>query len=243
MQVLNDQQILYLESRLTNEGLEHPPLQEELLDHVCCAVEAKMQKGIGFHLAAVQTLEAFGHNGIINIQENALRLERRKRLSQKLLLLLLLPLLFFGSYCWWAKKTIDVPDISPVAGAYPISSAFGERIHPIYQIKKKHNGVDISVPEGTPVVTTGEGVVIMVDENDFEGKKVVIKHRNQYKTVYAKLSKVMIEEGQLIKKGDLIALSGNTGLSTHPHLHYEVISNNEHIDPQLFMKAGKASSP
>ncbi|MEM1319845.1 MAG: peptidoglycan DD-metalloendopeptidase family protein [Bacteroidota bacterium] len=243
MQLLNDQQILFIESRLTEEGLEHTALREELLDHICCAVEAKMQRGISFHNAVNATFDTFGEQGIQDIQEKVQQIGSRKMISKRVALLLLLPLLFISSYCWWVNKALYHPDLSPIAGEYHISSTFGERLHPIYNVVKHHNGIDISVPTGTPIIATASGTVILLDDNPYDGQKIVIKHSESYTTVYSQLSRILIQEGQNVNKGEVIGYSGDTGLSTRPHLHYEIIQDDQYVDPQDFLRPNSTSSP
>lgn len=106
----------------------------------------------------------------------------------------------------------------PVNGK--ITSNFGERIHPVTGVKSFHNGIDIAVSIGTPVKSPESGRLIKIITNDIGGKQLIIQHDNGYTTGYAHLDKHdFFKIGDLIKKGDVIALSGNTGQSTGPHLH------------------------
>ena len=127
-----------------------------------------------------------------------------------------------------------IPCIQPVAnkGLERTSSGFGWRIHPIYKIKELHPGFDFSAPVGTEVFATGDGVVEKA-ETSFRGYgyHIIINHGFGYKTLYGHLSAFKVTEGQKIKRGQLIGLIGSTGLSTGPHLHYEVIKNNEKVNP------------
>jgi len=128
----------------------------------------------------------------------------------------------------------SIPAIQPVAnkGLERTSSGFGWRIHPWYKIKIFHPGFDFAAPMGTEVYATGDGVVERT-ENSFRGygNNIVIDHGFGYKTLYAHLSAFKVVPGQKIKRGDIIGLVGSTGLSTGPHLHYEVIKNSEKINP------------
>jgi murein DD-endopeptidase MepM/ murein hydrolase activator NlpD len=127
-----------------------------------------------------------------------------------------------------------IPAIQPVAnkGLERTSSGYGWRIHPWYKIKIFHSGLDFAAPIGTEVYATGDGVVEKT-ENSFHGYGicVMIDHGFGYKTLYAHLSAFKVSVGQKIKRGDVIGLVGNTGLSTGPHLHYEVIKSKEKVNP------------
>ena len=109
---------------------------------------------------------------------------------------------------------------------------FGWRTHPIYKTEEFHPGMDFPAAEGTPVYATGDGVVEASDANmQGYGNHVVINHGYTYKTLYGHLSKMNVNAGQKVKRGQLIGLVGSTGLSTAPHLHYEVIKNNQKMNP------------
>lgn len=118
------------------------------------------------------------------------------------------------------------PSIGPVKDSdlVRLSSGFGMRMHPIYKVRKMHNGVDFAVAEGSEVVATADGKVSKT-ETTFGGygKKITIAHGKKYQTMYGQLSLIKVKEGDTVKKGQLIGLSGNSGASTAPHLHYEVI--------------------
>ncbi len=118
----------------------------------------------------------------------------------------------------------------PVRG--PISSGFGPRIHPIYNVPSFHTGIDIAVAEGTPVRAAAPGRVTVAGWEGGFGLLVIIDHENGYETYYGHLSKVLVSPGHYVQAGDVIALSGNTGLSTGPHLHFEVRYLGTPVDPR-----------
>ena len=101
------------------------------------------------------------------------------------------------------------------------------RMHPIYKVRKMHTGTDFSLPTGTPVYSTGDGEVVYT-KNKFSGygKHIKIKHGFGYQTLYAHLSEFSVKPGQKVKRGQIIGYSGNTGGSTAPHLHYEVVERH-----------------
>lgn len=115
------------------------------------------------------------------------------------------------------------------------ASGFGYRIHPIFKIKMFHYGFDFIAPIGTDVYATGDGVVETVEYNQGGfGKEVVINHGFGYSTRYAHLSGFHVRVGQKVKRGDIIGFVGNTGRSTAPHLHYEVLVNDKQVDPAQY---------
>lgn len=114
----------------------------------------------------------------------------------------------------------SIPAIKPCTGY--IGSGFGMRIHPILHIRRMHDGVDIVTNRGTSVYAAGKGTVDYVGHRGGLGMAVEIDHGFGYRTIYAHLSKALVKKGQKVMRGDLIAKTGNTGLSSGPHLHYEV---------------------
>ncbi len=130
---------------------------------------------------------------------------------------------------------------TPLDGAR-ISSNFGMRKHPISGFNKMHKGVDFAAPTGTPIYAGGNGIVEYVGSNGGYGKYIRIRHNNGYKTAYAHLSnyKKGISKGVRINQGEVIGYVGSTGNSTGPHLHYEIIYQNKHINPlKLKLPSGK----
>jgi murein DD-endopeptidase MepM/ murein hydrolase activator NlpD len=134
----------------------------------------------------------------------------------------------------------SVPSIFPVkkVEGVKISSVFGMRIHPISKKKMMHSAVDIKAPDGTPVYATADGLVRKVKLNHTEGKGygryIIIDHENGYSTLYSQLSKYNVKEGNEVKQGDIIGYVGSSGISTGPHLHYEVMKDGENVDPEKY---------
>jgi murein DD-endopeptidase MepM/ murein hydrolase activator NlpD len=117
-----------------------------------------------------------------------------------------------------------------------ITSGFGMRIHPITGERKLHTGDDISVSRGTPLHATADGIVSFADRNAGNGNIVVIEHGYGYSTVYAHDSKILVHAGEKVKRGEVVALSGSTGTSTGPHVHYEVWKNGKSVDPEPYLR-------
>jgi murein DD-endopeptidase MepM/ murein hydrolase activator NlpD len=131
----------------------------------------------------------------------------------------------------------SIPAIQPVSNKdlTRLASGYGYRIHPIYKTMKFHGGVDFTAPQGTEVYATGDGVVVEANSrNRGYGNMVVIDHGFGYKTRYAHLFQMAVQAGQKIKRGELIGYVGTTGLSTAPHLHYEVLKDERMINPVNF---------
>ena len=127
----------------------------------------------------------------------------------------------------------SIPAMVPTKGEY-IGSRFGVRIHPILKIRKMHTGIDFVVNTGAPVYSPGRGKVVYIGRNGGYGLEMEIDHGFGYHTRYAHLSKVLVKRGQKIMRGDVIAKTGNSGLSTGPHLHYEISHNGRKLNPSLF---------
>jgi murein DD-endopeptidase MepM/ murein hydrolase activator NlpD len=127
-----------------------------------------------------------------------------------------------------------LPAIQPISNEdlTRTASGWGYRIHPIYKIRKFHYGMDFTAPTGTEVYVTADGVVDIVKQSRRGyGNKILIDHGFGYQTLYGHLSGFNVRKGQKVKRGDLIGFVGNTGLSTAPHLHYEVFLNGDKVNP------------
>ncbi len=132
------------------------------------------------------------------------------------------------------RSLTHIPAIRPVREDRidRVASGYGRRFHPIYRVFMMHEGIDFTLDIGTPIHATGDGVVKRLERSRAGyGRNIVIEHGNDYKTLYAHLSEFKVEKGQRVERGDVIGLSGNTGTSTGPHLHYEVIEDGEKVDP------------
>lgn len=129
-----------------------------------------------------------------------------------------------------AIQPIDNKDLRKTA------SGWGYRIHPIYKIKKFHYGIDFTAPIGTPIYSTADGEIQYIIKNTDKASKgygnlIIIDHGYGYRTLYAHMQKFGVKQGETVKRGEIIGYVGNTGLSTGPHLHYEVIKNGRKVNP------------
>jgi len=123
----------------------------------------------------------------------------------------------------------------PSPGYYKITSSYGYRNHPILKKKKLHTGIDIAVPSGTSVVAANSGKVIYSGYYGGYGNTVIIDHGGKISTLYAHNSKLLVKVGAQVEKGKVISKSGSTGLSTGPHLHFEVRENGQPVDPLKYL--------
>ncbi|MBR2962226.1 MAG: M23 family metallopeptidase, partial [Alistipes sp.] len=132
------------------------------------------------------------------------------------------------------SKRNNIPSIQPITNheLTLLTAAYGTLMHPFYRTLQPHQGVDYAIPEGTRIFATADGIVKEVKgKNSTSGITVVIDHRNGYTTSYSHLQSVKVKRGRNVQRGDIIALSGNSGLSLAPHLHYEVRHNGTRVDP------------
>ncbi len=149
---------------------------------------------------------------------------------------------FNGHYDENGKSVKKALMKTPINGAR-LSSSFGMRKHPILGYNKMHRGTDFAAPEGTPIMASGDGVIVKAGWCGGGGNCVKIKHNKTYQTVYAHMKNFsnLAVPGNRIKQGQIIGYVGSTGLSTGPHLHYEVIENGKKINSQLLkLPPGKA---
>ncbi|MGC3945067.1 MAG: M23 family metallopeptidase [Chryseolinea sp.] len=132
------------------------------------------------------------------------------------------------------KQSASIPAIQPISNKQlvALASGFGWRTHPIYKVKKLHQGIDFAASIGTPIYATADGVIADTKiQFSGYGKSVEIDHGFGYRTRYAHMHGFVVRNGQHVKRGDLIGYVGNTGLSTAPHLHYEVLLKGTQVDP------------
>lgn len=130
----------------------------------------------------------------------------------------------------------NIPAIQPVMNKdlKRVASGYGMRIDPVYHVRKFHQGMDFTAPTGTEVFATGNAKVDFAGWKQGYGNTVILDHGYGYKTLYAHLYKILVRKGQKVRRSDIIALVGNTGKSTGPHLHYEVRLNNKPVDPRNY---------
>lgn len=135
-----------------------------------------------------------------------------------------------------ADKLKQIPAIQPILNRdlRRLASGFGYRIDPVYRTRRMHQGMDFSAPVGTDIFATGGGTVSYAGWKQGYGNTVIIDHGFGYETLYAHMHKIEVRQRQKVSRADVIGQVGNTGKSTGPHLHYEVIYKGKHVDPLNF---------
>lgn len=136
-----------------------------------------------------------------------------------------------------------IPSIQPVQNdeINKLASGYGMRIHPIHKGRYMHNGLDYAAQRGTPVYATADGVIKLTKESDEltgYGNQIEVDHQNGFITKYAHLEEIKVKKGEVVKRGEIIGTVGNSGGSIAPHLHYEVISDGERVNPIHFILLG-----
>ena len=129
----------------------------------------------------------------------------------------------------------NLPTAMPIESYPYLSSSYGWRRHPFNGQISMHEGLDFSAPQGTPIIAAAGGVVRTVTQHSGYGNMLEIDHGEGLITRYAHAQSILVSEGQLVTRGQLIAKVGSTGLSTGPHLHFEVRKNEKALDPRLFL--------
>jgi murein DD-endopeptidase MepM/ murein hydrolase activator NlpD len=121
----------------------------------------------------------------------------------------------------------------PIRGDLRLTSGFGVRYHPLLGIRKMHTGVDWAAPVGTPILAAGSGTIEEARHKSYNGNYVRIRHANGYQTAYSHMTRIApgVQEGIKVRQGQIIGYVGSTGLSSGPHLHYEVLINSRFVDP------------
>ena len=126
-----------------------------------------------------------------------------------------------------------LPSRWPVRGA--VNSEFGRRLSPWAGAPEFHSGIDISSDRGTPVKAPAPGTVLFAGSQAEYGNTVILEHGNDIKSLYGHLQKIQVTQGQHVERGQLIALSGNTGKSSGPHLHYEILVKGQAVNPRGYL--------
>lgn len=139
------------------------------------------------------------------------------------------------------KLLACIPAIQPISNRElkRLASGYGMRLHPVYKVMKLHEGLDFAAPRGTPIYATGDGVVKDVKKSmTGYGNQVVINHGYGFLTRYAHMQSFKVAPGDKVKRGQCIGYVGNTGCTSGPHLHYEVIKNGKKVNPTYYLLSG-----
>lgn len=141
----------------------------------------------------------------------------------------------------YLKYIQSIPLGKPSSGS--ITSRFGSRRDPVNNKKSFHEGVDFGGKRGDKIHATGDGVIVTASRKGSYGNYVLIDHQNGYKTAYAHMQNYTVNKGDRVKRGQLIGQVGNTGRSTGPHLHYEIIYKNKPVNPKKYLRVGELAKP
>ncbi len=139
-----------------------------------------------------------------------------------------------------ARQGVSIPSLMPVSGVN-LSSGFGMRIHPVLGSRRAHNGVDLAAPTGTPIYAAADGTVSKAEWFSSYGLYVALEHGGEIQTRYGHMSRINVQPGQQVRKGDVIGFVGSTGRSTGPHLHYEVRIAGAPVNPIPYMQSEAVS--
>jgi murein DD-endopeptidase MepM/ murein hydrolase activator NlpD len=183
--------------------------------------------GVGGHLADVNFSDNLAP--IINKELSILEMDVEK-LSREVNLELTSYTSIYNKVQEDINRISKIPSIRPVEGGY-LNSTFGYRNDPIDHVKRFHQGQDITVKSGTPVLSPADGVVKRAYYAGGFGNHIKLEHGSGYTTLFAHLSKINVKHGQIVKRGETIGYTGNTGRSTAPHLHYEIHHNGKPQNP------------
>ncbi|WP_273444812.1 M23 family metallopeptidase [Neolewinella agarilytica] len=263
MIILNKEQVATVQAHLASAGLSES-LSAELLDHLCCAIEARMEEGADFPTAVHTTLKSWPIRHLRGIQKNIRFTTKIKPMIFRFTTAaaLLAGIVFMSPgfspspvaevttctshyneemlYSLTLPEKFEPPSASPIAGVEMediLSCGYGMRTHPIFKVRKFHRGIDLKAKSGTPVLATADGKVIFAGSDGKYGITVRILHEDGYITVFAHLSEHIVDRGDHVILGEKIAAVGSTGMSTAPHLHYEVLKDDKPVDPLALGRA------
>ena len=234
--MLNEIQVQYIQKNIEPLDFKTEELKDEFLDHLCCSVEHQMGQGVAFHAACTDAFMIFEEDEMQRIDLQIFNYLNRKQLIMKKVSILALACMFITTIIWGMQQ--DPPDRSPLSNSVKITSGFGMRMHPIMKLRRMHRGIDFGAPTGTPIYATSDGIIekaVLTQENKGYGNHIIIRHDEEYQSLYAQMEELHVKVGQKVKKGDIIGLVGSSGASTAPHLHYEVRKNGKAVNPQPYL--------
>lgn len=214
-----DEDLEAIQAEIVNKNIILEELEQSLTDYKKKNVERidEMEKFIGIYSDSINGLEN-GENATDESFDARLNSVKHSILQRS----------YFLS---------SIPNGLPMKSYRYISSGYGIRLHPVSNKRGMHYGIDYVVPMNTPVYATADGVVSHVSHSKRGyGKLIRLTHNFGFISLYAHLNKILVKSGDYVYKGDLIAKSGNTGISTGPHLHYEVLYMQKKLNPSRFVK-------
>ena len=208
-----------------------------MTDHFCCLVEKRMIAGEQFEEAFEATRAIITPDETQKVESSLRKIRFGKKLRRKIrsitaVAATLLLLLVAG-----ADAQIK-PTGLPIKGEADVTSEFGMRMDPRNKQKRFHRGIDIRAKMRTPIYATANGTVSTTEFSDEGyGTKLVIDHADGYQTTFAHMDDIVVKEGEMVKKGELIGYTGNSGQSLGPHLHYEIQKDGKYVDPKPLIDA------
>lgn len=235
---LNSNQTAIVKAVIEERGLQYGPLKDELLDHYCCLVESYIEDGKSFEESLKSCVSDFESSDLKAIEQIMIQQSKNKLTMMRNVALLATVVFLITSTFLFSQKT-EIPSLRPVNDTYKVSAGFGKQLHPIKKMERHHDGIDISAPIGTEIYAPANGMVVKVKSNDVYGKHLTISHSEGFETMYAHLSEIEVKTGDQVNKGQVIGKIGNTGLSTGPHLHYEISKEGKKLNPADFFTETK----
>lgn len=220
---------------LKAKGVNNPELLEELSDHYLTMYESAQDLVNN----DVENLNSIKQN-INNLNLNQLNMDNNTQTTSRYVKLGT-ALIFSFSFIYFTTSSMDYnsepPSIWPVQmDLQEINSGYGMMIHPIHETQKMHKGIDIKGNIGEPVYATSDGVVSQsISQETGYGNFIVVDHDSIYQSKYCHLSELLVNTGDVVKKGDIIGKIGSSGRSSMPHLHYEVLMNGKNVDPVHYL--------
>lgn len=217
-------------------GINNNAQIEEMTDHYLSEIEYSIENGNTEQKAIRETYQKIALTDLKPVNQN----RDHKKWFIAILALIAFIILAITQYNQHTKKTVSTVDLVtyeapkgwPISnGIDQITSSFGLKTNPISNELRFHKGIDIKAPTGTLIQSTGDGWISEIGYKPNTGNYILIKHNDLYSTRYLHLSKIEVTNNQKIKKGEIIGLVGNSGISLTPHLHYEVIKNKLAVDP------------
>lgn len=262
--ILNETQTQQVANYLEQFKQLTPENKEELLDHLCCETEEQLAQGMPFEAAwqvtrerwnedKVQKIHSSTQNSRIMLKLMAICLitaviglyplqhaqpelqEERVVRSPDVQNPLTSDLTSVLTSAAYSPARLDPPSTSPLADKSKLSANFGDSQHPITKKKRFHRGIDFRASQGTPVFSAGAGEVLEAGPKGKYGNCIIIVHDEIYQTLYAHLESIDVKAGDYLTAGQVIGTVGSTGMSTGPHLHYEVIRNGERVNPADYL--------
>ena len=227
-------------------GLQDEQAVEEMTDHYLTHIEEEIKRGVNAQKAVRETYQE-----VANFDASHFHPDDNSRQKRGLLVFFIL---FVGLafYFFFNQDKTDLHQeqfinfdkstaLTPPKGLplkqseLKVTSNFGLRMNPKNKEKVLHKGIDFKAKLGTPVFSTGDGVVCEAGYSAKSGNYISIKHNDQFVTKYLHLEKFNVAKNEIVKEGDMIGKVGNSGMSILPHLHYEIIKDEVPVDPEIYI--------